>query len=39
MLIIWDLENGKSLYGTPNKREVKQIKYFNESDAHILTVS
>lgn len=38
MLIVWDLETGKSLYGAPNKEQVNQILFFNRSDTKLLVV-
>ena len=38
MLVVWDLETGKSLYGAPNKEQVNEIRFFNRSETKILAV-
>lgn len=38
MLIIWDIESGKALYGTPNRDTVSQIKFFNNDENKIMAV-
>ncbi len=38
MLIVWDVESGKALYGTPNRDVVNTIKFFNRSEDHIISV-
>jgi cilia- and flagella-associated protein 52 len=37
-MIVWDIESGKALYGTPNRDPVNQIKFFNKSDDKIIAV-
>lgn len=38
MLIVWDVETGKSLYGAANKEQVNEIRFFNRSETKILAV-
>ncbi|KAL4465728.1 hypothetical protein ABPG72_015129 [Tetrahymena utriculariae] len=38
MMIVWDVEQGKALYGAPNRDVVNQIKFFNNSDDKIIAV-
>ena len=38
MLIVWDVETAKSLYGAPCKEQVNEIKFFNQSETKILAV-
>lgn len=38
MMIVWDVESGKALYGAPNRDPVNQIKFFNNSEDKIIAV-
>lgn len=38
MLIVWDVESGKSLYGTPIKDVVHEIAFFNNVDNKLVAV-
>lgn len=38
MLIVWDVEAGKALYGTPNRDPVTQIKFFNNDEDKMIAV-
>jgi WD40 repeat protein len=38
MLVIWDVESGKSLYGTPNKEVVNEVIFFNNDSAKLIAV-
>lgn len=38
MMIVWDVEQGKALYGAPNRDVVNQIKFFNNADDKIIAV-
>ena len=38
MLVIWDVESGKSLYGTPNKEVVNQVLFFNNDNSKLISV-
>lgn len=38
MLVIWDVESGKSLYGTPNKEVVNEVVFFNNDSSKIIAV-
>lgn len=38
MLIVWDVDHGKSLYGAPNKEPVNEIKFFNRADTKMVAV-
>ena len=38
MMIIWDVESKKSLYGTPNKEQVNEVRFFNNSDSKLVAV-
>lgn len=39
MMIVWDIQQGKALYGQPNRDQVNQITFFNKSDDKIIAVS
>lgn len=38
MLIVWEIESGKALYGTPNRDVVNQIKFFNRAEDKMIAV-
>lgn len=38
MLIVWDVESGKSLYGTPVKDVVHEVAFFNNTDSKLVAV-
>lgn len=38
MLVIWELESGKSLYGAPNKQVVNEVIFFNNDNAKLIAV-
>lgn len=38
MLIVWDVESGKSLYGTPIKDVVHEVAFFNNTDSKLVAV-
>ena len=38
MLVVWDLETAKSLYGAPNKEQVNEVRFFNRSESKILVI-
>eukprot|EP01006_Ploeotia_vitrea_P052085 TRINITY_DN67645_c0_g2_i1.p1 TRINITY_DN67645_c0_g2~~TRINITY_DN67645_c0_g2_i1.p1 ORF type:complete len:118 (-),score=1.88 TRINITY_DN67645_c0_g2_i1:957-1310(-) len=38
MMIVWDVESGKALYGTPNRDIVNQIKFFNRDEDRLIAV-
>jgi len=38
MMIVWHIESGKALYGTPNRDIVNQIKFFNKDEDKLIAV-
>lgn len=38
MLIIWQVDTGKALYGTPMRDIVSQIKFFNKDQDKIIAI-
>lgn len=38
MFIIWDVANGKALYGTPNRDAVHQVQFFNKDEDKLIAV-
>ena len=38
MLVVWDVESGKSLYGAPNKEVVNEILFFNRDNYKLIAV-
>ena len=38
MLIVWDVESGKPLYGSPNRDVVHSIKFFNRDEDRIISI-
>ena len=38
MLVIWDVESGKSLYGAPNKEVVNEVIFFNNDSSRLIAV-
>lgn len=38
MLVIWDVESGKSLYGSPNKEVVNEVVFFNTDSSKLIAV-
>lgn len=38
MLVVWDVETGKSLYGSPNKEVVNEILFFNHDNYKMIAV-
>lgn len=38
MLVIWDVESGKSLYGSPNREVVNEILFFNNDNSRLVAV-
>lgn len=38
MLVVWDVDSGKSLYGTPNKEVVSEVVFFNNDSARLIAV-
>lgn len=38
MMVVWDVESGKALYGQPNRDPVNEIKFFNKSDDKLIAV-
>jgi len=38
MLIVWEIESGKALYGTPNRDVVNVIKFFNKSEDKMIAI-
>ena len=38
MLVVWDVETGKSLYGAPNKEVVNEIMFFNHDSYKLIAV-
>ena len=38
MLIVWDVESGKSLYGAPVKDVVNEVCFFNNTDSKLIAV-
>ena len=39
MLVVWDIETGKSLYGAPNKEVVNEILFFNKDCYRMIAVT
>ena len=38
MLVVWDVESAKSLYGSPNREVVNQIVFFNNDNCKLVAV-
>ena len=38
MLVVWDVESGKSLYGAPNREVVNEILFFNNDSSRMICV-
>lgn len=38
MLVIWDVESGKSLYGSPSKEVVNEVIFFNNDSYKLIAV-
>jgi hypothetical protein len=39
MLVVWDVESGKSLYGAPNREIVNEILFFNKDSYKLIAVT
>lgn len=38
MMVVWDVESGKSLYGTPNRDPIVQLKFFNNDEDRLVAL-
>lgn len=38
MMIVWDVQSGKALYGSPNREIVHQIKFFNRNENKLIAI-
>jgi len=38
MMIVWDVESGKALYGSPNREIIHQIKFFNKNENKLIAI-
>ena len=38
MMIVWQVDTGKALYGTPNRDIVTSIKFFNKDEDKLVAV-
>lgn len=39
MLVIWDVESGKSLYGSPNRDVIIEVLFFNKDNSKLIAVA
>jgi len=37
-MIVWDVESGKALYGSPNREIIHQIKFFNKNENKLIAI-
>ncbi len=39
MMVIWETQTGKPLYGQPNRDIVQQIKFFNKTEDKLIAIT